>query len=703
MATLEKIRSKSVLLFIIIIAALLAFILGDFLTSGRTYFGTGTTVAKVAGHKIDYNQFKNRLDEQSNQLRQQNQDVDNDQLTQGVINQLLMEALLDDEYETLGINVTDAEISAAMTGKVPHQSAQQFIYSLSQSLGLPAASGAGVYDAMMNPAKYHLTADQAAQIKQMWTAQEQQVETALKQQKFGRLIAGLYTANVLDAKAIYNDNNTTSHITYVTKDFSSISDKDVTVSDSDIKSEWEKYKNRYRLQEPMRSIDYIRVAIEPSVTDVAAGQKEVEDALYGLRIGNGLDAVSGNTNFIVNRATTPRSAITDNNLKSFVDSASVGHAAIINQAGNAYTLAKVLNITQDIDSVNVSVIHTADAATLDSVMTKLAAGATVADFAQTENTQSQDSLWVSLINPQFDAKLKDLLTNANVGEFVPRTDTIQGQVINSIYRVNRRHNPVNAYELAVINYTIEPSITTINKLNSDLHKYLVANTNATNFAKNADAAGYSVLSGTVSASAPHIGNLNDSRSAVKWAMEAKRDEVSPVFGDSKQSYILAVAVKDIYDGDYVPYNSSLIKDMITAQVRADKKAQKLIDQYKGKAKDLKGYAKLLGDTIKVADVNFASPMFGNVGMNESDLQGQVAAAKKGALVGPVKGNSSVVVFVVNGRDTQGRPYNFEESAQRFNQTLGANSIFSNNNIFNVLVGKNKVHNYSLNFEQSRAN
>jgi peptidyl-prolyl cis-trans isomerase D len=590
-----------------------------------------------------------------------------------------------------------------MTGKVPHQSAQQFIYSLSQSLGLPAASGAGVYDAMMNPAKYHLTADQAAQIKQMWTAQEQQVENALKQQKFGRLIAGLYTANVLDAKAIYNDNNTTSHITYVTKDFSSISDKDVTVSDSDIKSEWEKYKNRYRLQEPMRSIDYIRVAIEPSVTDVAAGQKEVEDALYGLRTGNGLDAVSGNTNFIVNRATTPRSAITDNNLKSFVDSASVGHAAIINQAGNAYTLAKVLNITQDIDSVNVSVIHTADAATLDSVMTKLAAGATVADFAQTENTQSQDSLWVSLINPQFDAKLKDLLTNANVGEFVPRTDTIQGQVINSIYRVNRRHNPVNAYELAVINYTIEPSITTINKLNSDLHKYLVANTNATNFAKNADAAGYSVLSGTVSASAPHIGNLNDSRSAVKWAMEAKRDEVSPVFGDSKQSYILAVAVKDIYDGDYVPYNSSLIKDMITAQVRADKKAQKLIDQYKGKAKDLKGYAKLLGDTVKVADVNFASPMFGNVGMNESDLQGQVAAAKKGALVGPVKGNSSVVVFVVNGRDTQGRPYNFEESAQRFNQTLGANSIFSNNNIFNVLVGKNKVHNYSLNFEQSRAN
>ena len=52
MATLEKIRSKSVLLFVIIIVALLAFILGDFLTSGRTYFGSGMTVAQVGEKKV---------------------------------------------------------------------------------------------------------------------------------------------------------------------------------------------------------------------------------------------------------------------------------------------------------------------------------------------------------------------------------------------------------------------------------------------------------------------------------------------------------------------------------------------------------------------------------------------------------------------------------------------------------------------------
>ena len=52
MAVLEKIRSKSVLLFTIIIVALLAFILGDFFNSGRSLFGPGDTVAKANGAKV---------------------------------------------------------------------------------------------------------------------------------------------------------------------------------------------------------------------------------------------------------------------------------------------------------------------------------------------------------------------------------------------------------------------------------------------------------------------------------------------------------------------------------------------------------------------------------------------------------------------------------------------------------------------------
>ena len=224
MATLEKIRSKSVLLFVIIIVALLAFILGDFLTSGRTYFGSGTTVAEAAGAKVDYNDYQARLSQLSEQYQAQGRQVDNDRLSQNVIQELLVEQLLNKEYDRLGITVTDAELTNAMTGELPHPAAQRFIGGLSQQLGLPVPSGAAVFEAMSNPAKYQLTPEIGAQIKNAWAATERDVEAAMKSEKFNRLVAGLFTANKLDAQAVYNDGLQLTSIAYVSKPLSAADD-----------------------------------------------------------------------------------------------------------------------------------------------------------------------------------------------------------------------------------------------------------------------------------------------------------------------------------------------------------------------------------------------------------------------------------------------------------------------------------------------
>ena len=93
MATLEKIRSKSVFLLVIIGLALLAFIIGDFFTSGRTLFGTGTTIAKVDGHSIDINEFQRRVELVNQQYQQSGQKVDQAVLQQQVLDQMIVEAL----------------------------------------------------------------------------------------------------------------------------------------------------------------------------------------------------------------------------------------------------------------------------------------------------------------------------------------------------------------------------------------------------------------------------------------------------------------------------------------------------------------------------------------------------------------------------------------------------------------------------------
>ena len=60
MATLEKIRSKSVFLIVIIGLALLAFIVGVALTNSRNIFGEHTTIAKVGSTKIDFTDYQRK-------------------------------------------------------------------------------------------------------------------------------------------------------------------------------------------------------------------------------------------------------------------------------------------------------------------------------------------------------------------------------------------------------------------------------------------------------------------------------------------------------------------------------------------------------------------------------------------------------------------------------------------------------------------
>ena len=696
MATLEKIRSKSVLLFVIIIVALLAFILGDFLTSGRTYFGNGMTVAEAGSCTVDYNEYQNRINAASEQAQAQGQNVDSDQLSLQVINEVLFEQLLNKEYDELGIKVTDTEISNALTGETPHRQAYQFIATLSQQIGLPEVSGKAVYDAMMNPAKYNLHAEAGEQLKKLWANEEADLEKSLLQEKFYRLVTGLFTANKIDAKALYDDNATTRHIAYATKSYSTVADKDVTVADADLQAAYEQNKAQYRLDEPTRSIDYIYVAIEPSQADRIAGQQAVENAIVALNGSEGTSALDGNTKFVVSRRASSKARITDKALKSYIDTATVGVAKVISTANDKYTIAKLLAVTSDIDSINVSMLGRADQGSLDSLLAQVNAGAKFADLIDGTAVQGNDSVWTSLAIENIPARIKEALSTGALGQAFIVKDSIQGQAVETLYRINKRNSAVAIYDVAVAEYTVDPSNETLSKLNADLNTFIGANSSAEDFAKNAAAAGYTVMPASVTASSVRIGNATDSRSAVKWAMEAKKGQVMPIYQDSKQSYLLTLAVKNIYEGDYLPWDADLIADRLQAEALKAKKAEKLIAQYNGKAKDVAGYAKVMGTEAAEGDAVFSSPMLAGIGYNESLIQGAIAQAKKGEVVGPLQGNNAVVVFQVKDVNTENRKFEFDEYAQRYNQSMGIGRVQP----MMLLLGKDKIKNHLLDFTKS---
>ncbi len=695
MATLEKIRNKSVLLFIIIIVALLAFILGDFLTSGRTYFGSPTTVAKAGGVSVEYQDYQNRMNQLGEQMRNQGRNYSNDMLSQNVVQGLLAEQLLKKEYGKLGITVTDTELTNALTGPNPDPSAYQMISYLSQQLQLPEASGRAVFDAMQNPAKYGLRPEAGNELRQIWANQEKEIEAAMLNRKFMNLVTGLFTYNKLDAKSLYDNYATTRHIKYVNKDASTIADDQVEFSDADILAQWNENKALYELPEEMREINYIYVPIEPSQADRIAAQQNVENAVVALNETPGTEGVASDTRFVVSNINVPKSAIRDARLKSFVEEHTAGQAALLGQDNDSYALAKLNSITTGIDSANVSVVRAAEGVSLDSIAGLLNAGKSVAEISS-DNVQGQDSIWTPLEGVGLDEKTKAALETAAVGKAFVFSDTIQGNPVAAVYKVNSRKAPVNYYDISTIEYTVDPSQETLNDLTTTLRTFISNNSSADEFTKNAEEAGYAILSDQVGPSSTGIGNAAESRRFVKWAVENNKGKVSPLLQDDKQTYLLALAVMDIYD-DYLPYTSPAVKNQLSAQALNKKKAAKLLSDYQGKANDLAGYASAMGVEEAEGDVSLLSPSLLSIGFGENELQGAIAAAEVGKLVGPVQGSRGVLVFEVTGDNTDNRPFNEAEYGQRFASMFG---LSRQNSPLPLLLGSDKIDNRSLNFVQS---
>lgn len=648
MSTLEQIRQRPILIISILGLALLLFILTAVDRPGEL-FTDNHTVAKVDGEKIDYMEFQRRVEQQQEQLQQRGYtNVDAAQVQEYVLQQMLNETLMQKEFDRLGLQVTVTELSEALLGTTPHPYVTQMV----QSIGVPTAQM--LYDAAYNPTKVGVDAQQSQQLQDIWVRLEKDVEQMLLQQKFLSLFQGTLTANKLDAQAVYEENASTSTIAYARKDFGSLKVDDFPVSADEIKALYNEEKNRWRISEPQYMLNYISVDITPSTEDLAAAQKEVEDAIMGLRVNPGTDAVSSNSKFYVNRVSSTASSMAPA-LRDVVTGMAVDSTAMVSFVDNQYTIAKLLDVTTSIDSIRVDVAYINENTAADSIIGLLNTGAKAGELADAI-VDHQDSVWVSLLAPGM-APMKEELTNAQTGVyFKPQNNNGNAGMI---VRVNQRKAPVQVYDVAEITYDVVPSSTTINKLNSDLRSFITANATAETFTSEAGKAGYQPLPATVTPSSLSVNGLEDSRGAAKWALSAKKGSVSGVFTNDRESRLLAVALTDVYDGDYEPASSERVNTYLTGKIRNRKMAEKLIADYQGKGKSVAEYAAAMGVATDTTQVTFGQAYVRNFPMYESNLIANVAVAKEGETVGPIALNSSVVVFSVTDVKKSGREFDFE--------------------------------------------
>ena len=256
MATLEKIRSKAGLLVLVVGLALFAFIIGDFLNSGSTYFRqTQERVGEINGEVISIHDYQARVDEMTEMYKMQTGSTSLPeeyltQIRQSVFDAMVQDIVLGEETEKIGMEVSPEELFDMVQGENISPMIQQM------QMFVNPQTGAFDRNALLNflktidndniasmPAEQQ---DQLIKARNFWLFWEKNIKRQRLEQKFTTLLAKAVSANKLDAKESFDENAKNANIVYAMQSYSSIPDSTIEVSKSEIEKLYNQRKDLYK-------------------------------------------------------------------------------------------------------------------------------------------------------------------------------------------------------------------------------------------------------------------------------------------------------------------------------------------------------------------------------------------------------------------------------------------------------------------------
>lgn len=710
MATLEKIRSKSVLLIVVIGVALLAFIVGDALTNSRNLFGDHTTVAKIGGKKIDYTDYQRKREELNNQLEQFKQqnpqqyaNFDSQILAEMAVEQLVGETLLDNAVDALGIETSPEQLRFyVLENPINSEDLANIVRQLNAS-GISVQTPAQAYEVIFNPTRNGMSEAQAKPFQNAWVAMEEETKQLIKRRKYQQLVVGTVKANDLDKKALYNDYVATNNVSLVFRPYGSIDEKKYPVTDAEIKAAYAEEKSLYEVNEPTKEVSFIAINIATSDADRNAAKELAQATLKALQdsASNGVPADIKKDGVVMTHHTLRISDLPSGPVKNFVAGASAGQSSLVSQNLRGFEAVKMGKRTSEIDSIQLNIVQVAGEALASKVAAKLNAGLSVDSLSKAfpaDSVFGQKEQWIPLYTAEGPT---NALTNSQLdslrksgGKYVAVMSSPQGSVLAKIV-TQKPAKEVVEYDL--YSYDLNPSAKTVNDEIAKFEAYLAKNNTAELFSKNAGAAGYNVQNFQFTQSTPAVPRFAgynqyfpDSRQVVRWAMiDGKPGQVSHVYEskDASNPMLYAVAVVGEYD-DYVPVSNADVKTYLTEKVRRQKAGKDLVEQYKKDGNTLDAVAKAMEvEPRQLPEFRLSRGM----GVNDAKVLGQIAGGKAGKNVVVVPGDDGVYAFVINGSGNADLPYNEANYEQQYFQLI-------NPNFDAMLRGAQKVVNSAYKFE-----
>ncbi|MDE7109938.1 MAG: peptidyl-prolyl cis-trans isomerase, partial [Muribaculaceae bacterium] len=314
------------------------------------------------------------------------------------------------------------------------------------------------------------------------------------------------------------------------------------VEDAEVKAEYNKVKDEFKVDEPTKDVAFIAVNITPSAADTKAARELAQKTVASLADSTGqLDKDLKKGGIVVSRRELRASDITNTQIREFVQNAQNGEVKLISENIKGFTIVKMGKRTQALDSIQINIVTVAGATLPGRVLAQLNANLpadSVASRFGSDSVMVQKEQWIPLMTAEgrtgaIEQGQLDSLLNAG-GKYITLMSSPQGSMLA---KVVDRKQPKQIYEFEEVNYDLKPSTKTLNEERAKLEKFLEENTTAKAFIANAAKAGYSVQDYTLSSTSPAVprvaGMQNyfpDSRQVVRWVMiDGKPGEVSHIY------------------------------------------------------------------------------------------------------------------------------------------------------------------------------
>jgi peptidyl-prolyl cis-trans isomerase D len=349
MSALQFLREKAgVLVAGVIGLSLFLFVVSDFFGRGRgqrmkqkKYYEIG----QIGGEYVSYQDYElklqNLLEIYKLSGRSNIDESTTETIREQTWQQMVREKILDTQYKRLGIGVSTEEVDELVLGNNPHQIVQQLFTD--QKTGVFNKSS------LVNFLKQTETDETA---KKYWLFFENEIVNDRMNTKYNSLVAKALTVTSKQAEFEKNLVGSTVDFSFILKNYASLSDSSVTISQSDIQSYYAKHKESYK-RTALRDIEYVTFDVIPSEDDkkltedwINKTKEEFSTAPDPVQFIN-LSADSRYIGFFIPLSSVPE------NLKDFVKKEDLTSIFGPYIEEGSYKVAKLIAVADRPDSVHV--------------------------------------------------------------------------------------------------------------------------------------------------------------------------------------------------------------------------------------------------------------------------------------------------------------------------------------------------------------